>query len=91
MAEPSWAEEPAEIGVIAEPDDPPEPEDEARADVCPAPEQNEAVAGDVMFDVPHDPPADEPAEPPKPRAEPPSADDPPAARDGFPESTDPRV
>ncbi len=42
-----------------------------------------ADVGDLMIDVPHDPPAPEPEELPP--------DEPPATRDGFPESTDPGV
>jgi hypothetical protein len=49
-----------------------------------------ADVGDLMLDIPHDPPADDPAERSAPRVEPPPAEEPPAARDGFPESTDTR-
>ena len=61
-------------------------------DALRSPEQDDRVmspaVADLMLDVPHDPPADESAE--RPRDEPPPADEPPAARDGFPESTDTR-
>lgn len=60
---------------------------------------------DLMIDLPHDPPADELAdepadernrphdadEKPKQPVEPPPVDEPPATRDGFPDSTDPGV
>ena len=57
-----------------------------------------ADVGDLMIEVPHDPPEPEnqgvdtprSAEQPE-RHGPPPADEPPAARDGFSESTDPRV
>ncbi len=55
-----------------------------------APEQEDAIAaevGDLMLDMPHDPPAAQPER----IDELPPADEPPAARDGFPEPTDPRV
>lgn len=58
-----------------------------------APEQEPVITadvGDLMLDIPHDPPADAPAGRPGSRAEPPPAEEPPAARDGFPESTDTR-
>jgi hypothetical protein len=63
------------------------------------PEAIAADVGDLMLDVPHDPPgegarsaqdgADAPRSPE--HVEPPPAVEPPATRDGFPESTDPRV
>ena len=63
-----------------------------------APEQEDAIAaevGDLMLDIPHDPPQDDQQGADAPRSpevhETPPADDPPAARDGFPEPTDPHV
>ena len=64
-----------------------------------APEQEDAIAaevGDLMLDIPHDPPQNDRqrgAEVPRSpeQNELPPADEPPAARDGFPEPTDPRV
>lgn len=51
-----------------------------------------ADVGDLMLDTPHDPPADESesVEPPATSDESLPVDEPPAARDGFSESTDPR-
>jgi hypothetical protein len=49
-----------------------------------------ADVGDLLLDIPHDPPADESVEEPKTSDEPPPTVEPPAARDGFSESTDPR-
>jgi hypothetical protein len=59
---------------------------------APAPDQESVIGadvGDLMLDIPPAPPAGESAERPELRDEPPPVD-PPAARDGFPESTDTR-
>ena len=69
-------------------------EDQRRTEADRAPEQDLVIStdvGDLMLDFAHDPPpAEESAERPESRDESPSADEPPAARDGFPESTDTR-
>jgi hypothetical protein len=94
-----------EVGEGASTHDNPETsaqnQQEADGSSVPPPEDDDfAVAsdvGDLMIDIPHDPPAQEtkgvdaPRSPEPKRDEPPPADEPPAARDGFPESTDPRV
>jgi hypothetical protein len=72
------------------------PEVEHRAASGPAGREPDRViavtesTGDRMLDVPHDPPAEDSVERPKSGDEPPPAAEPPAARDGFPESTDTR-
>jgi hypothetical protein len=58
-----------------------------------SPPEDFAITADVVELVTDPPPGEpvEPAEDSERPAEPPPADDPPVARDGFPESTDPGV